>query len=586
MVSSTEESLAAATRFAQSGRLREAEEVFGYLLRRDPGDADAICGLASLALVRGEAQKAFEVLARARAAHPSHSGILAALANAHYGLGRPQDAMACIETAIRLAPDAPSHRLARIQMLMEQGRHTEALADAETALARSGDDAGLLSAKGAALMALSRVAESADCFAKAHVAEPDRADAAHNLALALALLGRPDEAVIYAERAYIQEPADPAYRVHLARLLLAVARAEEAREMAQSAVAIAPLDVAAHELLAECRVLSGEEEQAMAQLAGAVRQLKSSPEASLALARVLRHAGRLEQALAAVSHARSTAPDNAAAIGLERELKLALGRFSRDDDHVTVEDAPSPEFSTRGVSRADMVFCARWLPAGARLHCRSDEAPLLASLDGVTVIVDDPGETPSMAILAREIDKGPPAPRDWKPYLAVPEPRAVRWRRAVAASPRPRIGLIWGRAPHDVSLAALHAGLAGVGTLVSLATGDQREPLPRYPDILDGGAHIDTFVDLAAAVSAMDVVVANDSATAHLAGALGKAGIVVVAARKPWPWRAEQGRSLWYPTLEVVVQARAADWNSAMAELRSRVETFAQSIPCLAEIST
>jgi ADP-heptose:LPS heptosyltransferase len=121
---------------------------------------------------------------------------------------------------------------------------------------------------------------------------------------------------------------------------------------------------------------------------------------------------------------------------------------------------------------------------------------------------------------------------------------------------------------------------------VSLATGDQREPLPRYPDILDGGAHIDTFVDLAAAVSAMDVVVANDSATAHLAGALGKAGIVVVAARKPWPWRAEQGRSLWYPTLEVVVQARAADWNSAMAELRSRVETFAQSIPCLAEIST
>ena len=569
------ESLAAAARLAQSGRLREAEEIFGHMLRRDPGDPDAISGLASLALARGEAQMAFEALARARATHPSHGGILAALANAHYALGRRDDAMMCIETAISLAPEISAHRLTRIQMLMEQNRPAEALAAAEAALASGGDEPGLLNAKGAALFALSRVPDSVACFAKAHAAEPDRSDAAHNLALALALLGRVEEAVVYAERAYIHEPADPAYRVHFARLLLAVGRGDEARHMAQSAVAIAPLDVAAHESLAECRVLIGDDEQGLAQLARAVQQMKSSPEACLALARVLRRAGRLEEAFATVSHARSAAPDNVAAIALERELNLALGRFAPERANAMVEDAPPQEFSTRGVSFADAVFCARWLPAGARLHCRPEEAPLFASLDGVTVVVDDPGATPPVTILAREIDRGPPASADWRPYLNVAEARRAPWRRAVASWPRPRIGVMWGRAPHDMSLPVLHAALAGSGTLVSLATGAQREPLPEYPDILDGGAHIGTAFDLAAAISEMDAVVANDGLAAHLAGALGKPGIIVVSAGKPWPWRAEGGRSLWYPTLEVVTQTRASDWRNAMTELRRRLEGFA-----------
>ncbi len=584
-MSTIEESLAAAARHAQAGRLREAEEIMGHALRRAPGDADAISGFASLALMRGEAQKAFDMLSHARMAHPAHSGILAALANAHYVLRRRDEAMVCIGTAIHLAPDVASHRLARIQMLMEQGRHAEALADAEAALARIGDEAGLLNVAGAALLALSRIPESAERFAKAHAAEPDRADTAHNLALALALLGRPEEALLYAERAYIHEPADPAYRVHFARLLLAVGRCEEARDVARSAVAIAPLDAAAHEILGECRVLMGEEEQALVQLAATVRQLKSSPDACLALARVLRHAGRLEEALAAVSHVRTTAPDNAAAIAIERELGLALGRFSPQVARAAVEEGTaSRTFSTRGVSPADMVFCARFLPAGVRLHCRPEEAPLFGGLDGVNLVVDDLGEVPSMAILAREIDRGPPASTQWQPYLSVPQDRAARWRRAVADLPGPRIGVMWGRAPHDMSFAALHAELAGAGTLVSLATGDQREPLPEHPDVLDGGAHIETIVDLAAAVGAMDLIVANDSLAAHLAGALGKAGVVVVAARKPWPWRAERGRSLWYPTLEVVVQARAADWNGTMAQVRPRIETIVKSRPSLAEM--
>jgi hypothetical protein len=137
-----------------------------------------------------------------------------------------------------------------------------------------------------------------------------------------------------------------------------------------------------------------------------------------------------------------------------------------------------------------------------------------------------------------------------------------------------------------MSLAALHAALAGLGTLVSLATGDQREPLPEYTDILDGGAHIGAVSDLAAAISAMDVIVANDSLAAHLAGALGKPGIIVVAAKRPWLWRAEAGRSLWYPTLDVVVQPRAADWEGAMVELRSRLEALTASQPSLAETPT
>lgn len=85
--------------------------------------------------------------------------------------------------------------------------------------------------------------------------------------------------------------------------------------------------------------------------------------------------------------------------------------------------------------------------------------------------------------------------------------------------------------------------------------------------------HIDNFSNLdghAALINACDTVISVSNATAHLAGALGSMGHVVIPAARGifsyWMPR-EMGRSYWYPSLCVYDQKRGDDWCSVVAEI-------------------
>ncbi len=569
------ERLQAAIRLVDSGRLREAEDVFRHLLRDAPDDPDAICGLAGVAIVRGEPQAAFDLLRQARERHPRHDGVLCALGSAHQALGRPAEAMVCVEAAIGIAPENAAHRLVHLQLLLAEGRTDEALKEADLGLKLAGDMPDLLNAKGTVLIALGRREEGVEMFRRAHKADPERADAAHNLALALATLGLFEEAVPVAERAYLNEPGNPSYRVSFARRLVETGQLERARDVAQAAVAIAPGDVATNETLSTCLVLMGEEEKALANLASLVRRVKGSAEPSLALARVLRLAGRFEQALEAVAHARSIAPQELDAVTLEREIALTLGRYGSVNTDAT-RLVPSA-VSTSGVDVADVIFCARWLTQDMKLHCGRGQADLFAGF--AEVIVESQGSevVPVVALMDR-IAEGPSAPTEWKPYLEASDEKRAKWTDALSKWPRPHIGLLWEQYPPEVGLTALRSAVDGFGTMISLATGPLRQQLEGHADILDAGAHIETLSDLAAAIAAMDVIVASDSVAAHLAGALGKRGIILVSAGHAWPWRSQDGCSVWYPTLAVVKATRAGQWDKAIVETTARLEQLVPQI--------
>jgi pentatricopeptide repeat protein len=562
--------LAAAARLVNARRFREAEEIFRDMLQRDSSDPDALCGLASLALMRGAASEAFEILSHARVRHPTHSGILGTLASAHHVLDRPGDAMDCIDAAIAVTPLVPALRVSRMQFLLAANRQADALAEIDAALAIDPGQTDLLNAKGTVLMALGRAREGADHFGRAHAADSNQPQPAYNLSMALAALGHDGDAVGFAERAYLNEPGDPSYRVNFARRLLAVGRVGEARAAAQAAAAIAPADVEAHEIHAACLVYDGETDNGLAQLANLVRQSRSSPESCLALARILGLAGRHAQALAAVTHALRVAPDDPVARTLERRFTLALGHFSPGE---FTPDRAATVFATAGASLAEVVFFSRWLRPGSTLYCALHEAALLEGLDEVEVLPGDTGDHPSILSLIEAARFGPP---HWVPFLRVRESRIAPWRKAVKDLGRPRIGIMWGRGPDSIGLAAIELALApSGGVLVSLAAGDMREALPDHPAILDGGVHIHDAAGLAAAIMALDAVVTSDPTVAHIAGALGKPGILLGAAGRPWHWLAGDGRSIWYPTIEIIEQTDAGSWSSVLAVLPSRIEALA-----------
>jgi hypothetical protein len=78
--------------------------------------------------------------------------------------------------------------------------------------------------------------------------------------------------------------------------------------------------------------------------------------------------------------------------------------------------------------------------------------------------------------------------------------------------------------------------------------------------------------ELAALVSAVDVVISVCNATVHLAGALGSETWVMTPASAEWRYMARGDRMPWYPSVRLVRQPKCGDWDSVVSELFVRLE--------------
>ena len=121
------------------------------------------------------------------------------------------------------------------------------------------------------------------------------------------------------------------------------------------------------------------------------------------------------------------------------------------------------------------------------------------------------------------------------------------------------------------------ASLPGV-RLISLQKGDGENDLKSLPpgmsmesfDDLDAGS--DAFVDTAALMTCMDLVIANDTSVAHLAGALGVPTFVALQYVPDWRWMFDRADSPWYPTMRLFRQTRDGDWGAVFGEIASAVD--------------
>jgi len=78
---------------------------------------------------------------------------------------------------------------------------------------------------------------------------------------------------------------------------------------------------------------------------------------------------------------------------------------------------------------------------------------------------------------------------------------------------------------------------------------------------------IDGLVSL---ISECDFVVTASNVTAHLAGSIGKKGIVLLpfSKGKIWYWHSGEGESTWYPSLHLISQTQMNDWTEPISKSR------------------
>jgi hypothetical protein len=109
------------------------------------------------------------------------------------------------------------------------------------------------------------------------------------------------------------------------------------------------------------------------------------------------------------------------------------------------------------------------------------------------------------------------------------------------------------------------AGLPNV-QLISLQKGygsEQLKKIPQGMEVMDLGDELDAdgaFLDSAAVMMNLDLVITSDTALAHLAGALGIKTWVALKYVPEWRWMLDRQDSPWYPSLKLYRQKKMGDW--------------------------
>jgi hypothetical protein len=173
------------------------------------------------------------------------------------------------------------------------------------------------------------------------------------------------------------------------------------------------------------------------------------------------------------------------------------------------------------------------------------------------------------------------------PYLSADPRRAARWRERIGEAGF-KIGIAWQGSRNRIDVGRSVpleffvplAGLPGV-RLISLQKGEALEqlrgsqsfPLELLGDDFDAGPQ--AFLDSAAVMSQLDLLITCDTALAHLAGALGRPIWVALKHVPDWRWLLDREDSPWYPSMRLFRQSRRGDWEGVFAAIHAELARLA-----------
>lgn len=164
----------------------------------------------------------------------------------------------------------------------------------------------------------------------------------------------------------------------------------------------------------------------------------------------------------------------------------------------------------------------------------------------------------------------------------LPDPaRVQKWQSRLAVTAGLKVGLVWaGNAAYSrddqrsISIEMLEPLLAVKGVhFVLLQKGNRGPEAARLaPRATNLGPELDDFADTAAVIEQLDLVIAVDTAVAHLAGALGRPVWVLLPIVSDWRWMHDRDDSPWYPTMRLFRQDRDGGWANVINRLVRELE--------------
>jgi hypothetical protein len=113
----------------------------------------------------------------------------------------------------------------------------------------------------------------------------------------------------------------------------------------------------------------------------------------------------------------------------------------------------------------------------------------------------------------------------------------------------------------------------GVEQLDSLPLGMKVEKLPENFDEAPNA-----FLDSAAIMKCVDLVITCDTSLTHLAGALGIKTWLPLQFASDWRWMLDRDDSPWYPNHRLFRQSELADWKGVFQQMERALEDHLNSL--------
>jgi tetratricopeptide (TPR) repeat protein len=570
----------------QNGQFQETERLCRQILAAEPNNAHALHLLGAAEHQRGAHQSAIEHLRQAVSLENNQVAFHSTLASTLLAAGRLDEGAAAMREVLRLRPDHVKTRNDLGVVLASGGHLDEAAECFRKVLEQRADYGPAHNNLGNVLDQQGKVGEAMNCFRDAVRTSPKLVQAHNNLANSLKTQGRIDEAIVQYRQGLQVDPNFAEIHYNLGLTLQSVGRLDEAREHFSRAVDLRPADPTFQVGLGSLLMDDGLLDDAMARFDAALRADPNCAPAEYFRATIHLARGQFEPGLA------------------QYESRLRCANFM-------VHILPKPAWTGGPLEGRKLLIHAEQGLGDTLQFIRYVKQ--LPPLDGNVVVavqeqllpvltasgfanLASAGEMPTdydvqvpllslPRIFHTRLDT---IPHD-VPYLE-PEPaRAESWRRRLDQLPGFKIGIVWQGRPsaradrmRSIQLECF-APLAAAGArLIGLQKGPGSEQLAELNgkfDVLDLGRELDSdgaFLDTAAVMRGLDLVVTSDTAPAHLAGGLGVRVWVALSAAPEWRWLLDRDDSPWYPTMRLFRQDRRRDWDTvfeAMArELAPEIE--------------
>jgi tetratricopeptide (TPR) repeat protein len=574
----------------------------------------ALCGLGR----RAEALASYE---RALIAWPQFYEAHLSRADTLRDLGRVHEALDGYSRALELRPDDSACHLQQARVLLELSRWEAALTSIDRAIRQGADPAEALTLRGVLLRRANRPADALAAYDAVLAMRADSYEARLNRAAVLTDLAKFEAALVDCDAALALQPDRPETYVHRAVALTGLERFEEALGSYGRGVEIRPDYAEAHAGVAGIFLHLQRPGQALPRADQAIALAPLLAAGHFNRGAALRDLQRIDEAVQSFETARSLQPDDPRTNANLGGLLLLLGRFegawdlyewrSKMPGAPTLHRYPEPRWQGEDIrgktlflyidqGLGDTIQFSRYAKlaelrgAHVVMSVQSGLRRLLSSLSPTIPILSETDVPDAfdhhcpLASLPRAFKTSPDTIPVGVPYLRAEPQRVAHWRRKLGTEGF-KIGVCWqgstvktgvGRSFPLRELKAI-SSLPGV-RLVSLQRDVGLEQLANRPADMrietlgnDFDAGPDAFVDTAAVMESLDLVITCDTSIAHVAGALGRPAWVALKLVPDWRWMLDREDSPWYPSLRLFRQTHQGDWSDVFEamqrELRVRI---------------